>query len=74
VRSLAFAGIHACSPQLLDLIRERGTFPLVDVYLRLAAEGHVIAPWLLDVEQWIEIGSLERLHAARERLEGIPPS
>lgn len=73
VRSLAFAGIHACSPQLLDLISERGTFPLIDVYLRIAQAGHVVAPWLLDVEQWLEIGSVERLQAARERLEGIPP-
>jgi MurNAc alpha-1-phosphate uridylyltransferase len=74
VRSLAFAGIHACSPRLLGLISERGTFPLVDVYLRLAAGGHVIAPWLLDVEQWLEIGSIERLQLARARLEGIPPA
>ena len=74
VRSLAFAGIHACSPQLLDLVSERGTFPLIDVYLRLAAEGHVIAPWLLDVDQWLEIGSIARLQAARARLEGMPPA
>ncbi len=74
VRSLAFAGIHACTPRLLDLIGERGTFPLVDVYLRLAGEGHVIAPWLLDVEQWLEIGSIERLEAARARLEGKLPA
>jgi len=73
VRRLAFAGVHACSPTLLDLISERGTFPLVDVYLRLVTEGHVIAPWLLDVEKWLEIGSLERLQAARDRLEGTPP-
>ena len=69
VRRLAFAGIHACSPELLDLITERGAFPIVDVYLRLAAAGHTIAPWRTTGSLWLEIGSLERLQAARARLE-----
>jgi len=69
VRALAFAGIHACAPRLLDLITERGVFPIVDVYLRLAAEGHVIVPCVLEDDQWLEIGNLERLEAARARLE-----
>jgi NDP-sugar pyrophosphorylase family protein len=74
VRSLAFAGVHACSPRLLDLFTETGAFPIVDAYLRLAAAGHVIAPWRLDPGRWLEIGSLERLAAARARLEGTPPA
>ena len=69
VRALAFAGIHACAPRLLDLITERGVFPIVDVYLRLAAEGHVIVPCVLEDDQWLEFGNLERLEAARARLE-----
>ena len=64
-RRLAFAGIHACSMQLLDLITERGAFPIMDVYLRLAAAGHTIRPWTLPGERWLEIGSVERLEAAR---------
>jgi len=74
VRTLAFAGIHACAPRLLDLITERGVFPLVDVYLRLVAEGHVIAPCRLEDDQWLEVGNLERLQAARALLEGAPPA
>jgi NDP-sugar pyrophosphorylase family protein len=31
VRALAFAGIHACAPELPGLITERGAFPIVDV-------------------------------------------
>jgi N-acetyl-alpha-D-muramate 1-phosphate uridylyltransferase len=68
-RALAFAGIHVCSPQLLDLISERGVFPIVDVYLRLAAAGETIVPWLLDGGLWLEIGNAERLEAARALLE-----
>jgi len=69
VRALAFTGIHACAPRLLDLITERGVFSIVDVYLRLAREGHSIQPWLLPEGTWMEIGSPERLAEARKRLE-----
>ena len=70
VRALAFTGLHVCSPTLLDLISERGVFPIVDVYLRLAAEGHVILPQNFAGKMWQEIGSPERLAEARSRLEG----
>ncbi len=73
VRALAFAGIHACDPGLLDLIEEQGVFPIVDLYLRLAAEGQAIAPFVLDGDEWLEIGNLERLEAARARLGGGAP-
>lgn len=69
VRTLAFAGIHVCSPELIDRIHERGVFPIVDVYLRLAAEGQTIAPWRLAGGLWLEVGSAERLEAARAALE-----
>ena len=74
VRALAFAGIHACSPALLDLITERGVFPILDVYLRLAGEGLVIAPWLLEDDRWLEVGTVERLEAARARLGEASPA
>lgn len=67
-RRLAFAGIHVCSPDLLGRIHERGVFPIVEVYLRLAAEGEVIAPWPLTGGLWLEIGNPDRLRAARAAL------
>jgi len=69
VRALAFAGIQACAPRLLDLITERGVFPIVDVYLRLAGEGHAIQPWMVPDGAWMEIGNPERLAEVRRRLE-----
>lgn len=69
VRTWAFAGIHVCSPRLLDLVTERGAFPILDVYLRLAGEGHRIAPWPIG-GKWLEIGNAERLEAARAALSG----
>ena len=68
-QTLAFAGIHVCSPALLDAVTERGVFPIVDVYLRLAGEGRVIAPWRFE-GLWLEIGNAERLEAARTALGG----
>jgi NDP-sugar pyrophosphorylase family protein len=73
VRTLAFAGIHVCSPMLLDLVTERGVFPIMDSYLRLSAEGHTIASWLLKGGLWLEIGNLQRLEAARALLEPTAP-
>jgi len=67
VRTLAFAGVHACSPTLPDLITERGAFPILDVYLRLAGEGQIISAHALENDDWLEVGTPERLAAARAR-------
>ena len=68
MRRWAFAGIHVCSPELLDRITERGVFSIVTTYLRLAGEEGLILPWVLPPGLWLEIGSLERLEAARAAL------
>lgn len=70
VRALAFAGLHACAPRFFDLVTERGVFPIVDVWLRLAGLGHAIRPWIVPEGAWLEIGNPERLAAVRERYEG----
>jgi NDP-sugar pyrophosphorylase family protein len=61
----AFAGIHVISPRLLDMIEERGAFSIMDVYLRLASGGEKIAPFNVTGTEWLEIGTPERLEAAR---------
>lgn len=72
VRALAFAGVHVCEPSFLGLVRERGAFPIVTAWLRLAAEGHALRPWLVPEGSWFEIGTPERLAAARAHLEARP--
>jgi NDP-sugar pyrophosphorylase family protein len=67
-RRLAFAGIHAIDPRFLDLVEERGAFSIVDVYLRLSAGGERIVPHDVTGASWLEIGTPERLAAARRAL------
>lgn len=70
VRRFAFAGIHVISPALLPLITERGAFSIIDVYLRLTTAGHRFAGHDISDATWLEVGTPERLEAARRALEG----
>jgi NDP-sugar pyrophosphorylase family protein len=69
VTQFAFAGIHVIAPALLELITERGAFSIMDVYLRLAQQGHRIAHHDIGAASWLEIGTPERLEAARRAFE-----
>jgi NDP-sugar pyrophosphorylase family protein len=74
VRPLAFAGVHVISPDMLDLITERGAFSILDPYLRLAGEGHRIVPYRIDGSYWNDIGKPDQLEGARRWLErDLPP-
>jgi NDP-sugar pyrophosphorylase family protein len=74
VRRLAFGGIHVISPQLLDLLEERGTFSILEPYLRLAGYGFRILPFAADPYNWIDIGKPEQLRQASAWLERSLPS
>ncbi|MBI3296948.1 MAG: nucleotidyltransferase family protein [Elusimicrobia bacterium] len=73
-QGLAFSGIHACSPRLFPLMTETGVFSLSDVWVRLAAGGALIAPFRHDGGFWADIGTLEKLDAARKLVteRGLP--
>jgi len=67
VQPHAFAGIHAISPPLLDLITERGAFSILELYFRLTRQAHRIMPYDISDADWLEVGNAERLAVARER-------
>jgi NDP-sugar pyrophosphorylase family protein len=63
-----FTGVHSISPAIFDELEENGAFSIVDAYLRLAAAGHWIRPHDVTDALWIEVGTPERLEAARRAL------
>ena len=72
-QALAFAGIHVVSPRIFGLMHEEGAFPIVDAYLRLAAEGERIAAYRADGAYWRDVGRPESLAAAERDIErGMP--
>jgi N-acetyl-alpha-D-muramate 1-phosphate uridylyltransferase len=70
VTALAFNGIHVVSPELLELVEERGAFSILRPYLRLAGQGHVIRPYDMGSALWLEVGDPDRLEHARRVMEG----
>jgi NDP-sugar pyrophosphorylase family protein len=67
---LAFAGIHVISTRLLNLMTEEGIFSIIDVYLRLAAEGEKIKSFSADEYHWRDLGTPESVARAAEELQG----
>lgn len=68
VRRLGFCGIHAVSERLFDRFTETGAFSIIDVYMRLAGEGEVIQPYLVEDGAWMDIGTHEQLQRANEEV------
>ena len=69
---LAFTGIHAIDPAIFPRMTERGAFPIIRTYLRLAGEGERIVAYRADGRYWQDIGSPETLELARHRVAGPP--
>jgi len=64
VRDFAFAGIHMVEPEILDLGERTGTFPIVELYLDLAAAGYRIEPGDVSAHAWQDVGTPGRLREA----------
>lgn len=65
VRRRDFTGIHVAEPSLLDTLRSDAPPSIIDHYLRLARAGHRVAAAEQTDAVWIDIGTLEKLDAAR---------
>jgi MurNAc alpha-1-phosphate uridylyltransferase len=68
VRRLAFSGVHVASGSIFDRINESGAFSIIDTYLRLAGSGQRVHGLDVTAARWLEIGTPERLAAARAAL------
>lgn len=65
VRRLAFSGVHVASESIFDRMDESGAFSIIDTYLRLAGSGERVHGLDVTAARWLEIGTPERLAAAR---------
>lgn len=70
VERLAFTGIHVIDPAIFPKMTETGVFPITQTYLRLAGEGEKIVACRADGRYWLDVGSPEKLEAARKRAAG----
>jgi NDP-sugar pyrophosphorylase family protein len=61
---LAFAGLHIISPRLLTLMTEDGVFSIINVYLRVAAQGEKIRAFHADTYYWRDLGKPENISQA----------
>ncbi len=70
---IGFAGIHVLSPEIFELMTERGRFSIMEVYLRLAEEGHAIETFDMSDALWLEVGDPVRLANANAVMMRLPP-
>ena len=62
-KKLAFSGIHIINYQLLNLMNQSGSFPIIPVYLQLATK-HTIVGYKHNATNWIDVGKPENLKKA----------
>ena len=63
---LAFSGISVVSPELFPLLPEADhPYPIIDEYIRLAHEGHLIGSYLHAADGWLDVGKPETLQQAQ---------
>lgn len=65
--SLAFSGISVVSPGLFPLLPNHDhPYPIIDEYIRLAADGHRIGSYLHPSDRWLDVGKPETLQLAQQ--------
>lgn len=63
----AFSGIQIVQPEILKLISEKGKFPIIDLYLRLAST-HAIHGFVDSSSTWMDLGKPDQLLIAEKLL------
>jgi len=68
VERLGFTGVQVIDPAIFSRMSETGIFPITRTYLRLAGEGEQIVAYRADGQYWQDVGSADKLEAARCRI------
>jgi len=66
---LAFSGIQMIEPKIFKLMTETGSFPIIQLYLRLAA-NHPIFGYKDQSSLWMDLGKPEQIIEAEKYLYG----
>ena len=75
MQALAFCGIHVLSPRIFAQMSEESAFSIIDVYLRLAAQGEKIVDFRADESYWRDLGRPESVaQAAQDIASGKCPT
>lgn len=64
LKPLAFSGIHIISPRLLPMMKEEGTFSIINSYMDLAAREERIVGFRADEYYWRDLGRPENVRQA----------
>jgi len=65
---LAFSGIQLIEPAIFKLISETGSFPLMSLYLRLAAEFRIMG-FLDNSNLWMDLGKPDQIKDAEKFID-----
>lgn len=68
-RQSAFSGVHIISPRLLELMKQEGSFSIIDSYLHLSREGEKILAFHADEYYWRDLGKPESVAQAAHDIE-----
>lgn len=68
-RAQAFSGIHILSPRIFSAISEEGAFPIIPVYLRLAAQKEHVVGFPADRYYWRDLGRPQQILQAAKDIE-----
>jgi len=63
--SIAFSGYHVINPSIFELITEKDSFPITDLYLRLAKQ-QMIKGFVHDDSFWMEFGRIDNIEKAEK--------
>ena len=66
--SFAFSGYHVINPAIFGMITEKGSFPVTDLYMRLAKKN-IINCYIHNDSLWMEFGRLANVRNARKSAE-----
>lgn len=63
-----FSGVQIIKPDLIDLIENKGSFPIIPEYLKLST-SYPIYSYLHSQDIWVDVGKIEAIEKAQRLLE-----